>query len=48
MQTLLLGSDDVADHADLPSVIDAVESTFAADARGDTIMPAKSCIDRFE
>ncbi|MBX0322345.1 ornithine cyclodeaminase family protein [Halomicroarcula sp. F13] len=45
MQTLLLGPDDVAEHADLPAVIDAVESAFAADARGDTIMPAKSYID---
>ena len=45
MQTLLLGSDDVAEYADLPSVIDAVESAFAADARGDTIMPTKSYID---
>ncbi|MBX0296087.1 ornithine cyclodeaminase family protein [Haloarcula nitratireducens] len=45
MQTLLLGPDDVADHADLKAVIDAVESAFAADARGDTIMPAKSYID---
>ncbi|MBV0925791.1 ornithine cyclodeaminase family protein [Halomicroarcula limicola] len=45
MQTLLLGSDDVTEHADLRAVIDAVESAFAADARGDTIMPAKSYID---
>lgn len=45
MQTLLLGPDDVREYADLPSVIDAVEDAFAADARGDTIMPAKSYID---
>jgi len=45
MQTLLLGPDDVSEYADLPSVIDAVEAAFAADARGDTIMPAKSYID---
>ena len=45
MQTLLLGPDDVVEFADLPSVIDAVEAAFAADARGDTIMPAKSYID---
>jgi len=45
MQTTLLGPDDVRAHADLPSVIDAVASAFAADARGDTIMPAKSYID---
>ena len=45
MQTLLLGPDDVTEYADLPSVIDAVGDAFAADARGDTIMPAKSYID---
>ena len=45
MQTLLLGPDDVREHADLSAVIDAVASAFAADARGDTIMPAKSYID---
>jgi alanine dehydrogenase len=45
MQTLLLGPDDVRAHADLPSVIDAVEAAFEADDRGDTIMPAKSYID---
>src|SRR6056297_2614438 len=45
MQTLLLGPNDVQAHADLPSVIDAVAAAFAADARGDTIMPAKSYID---
>ena len=45
MQTLLLGPDAVEAHADLPAVVDAVEAAFAADARGDTIMPAKSYID---
>ena len=45
MQTLLLGPDDVREHAALPSVIDAVAAAFAADAQGDTIMPAKSYID---
>jgi alanine dehydrogenase len=45
MQTLLLGSDAVERHADLPAVVDAVSAAFAADARGDTIMPAKSYID---
>ena len=45
MQTLLLGPDDVRDNADLRSVIDAVAAAFAADWRGDTIMPAKSYID---
>ncbi|MFC6863120.1 ornithine cyclodeaminase family protein [Halomicroarcula sp. GCM10025817] len=45
MQTLLLGPDAVETHADLPAVVDAVEAAFAADARGHTIMPAKSYID---
>ncbi len=45
MQTLLLGPDDVSEYADLPSVIDAVADAFAADWRGDTVMPAKSYID---
>jgi len=45
MQTLLLGADAVEEHAALPAVVDAVESAFAADARGETIMPAKSYID---
>jgi alanine dehydrogenase len=45
MQTLLLGPDAVETHADLPAVVDAVASAFAADARGTTIMPAKSYID---
>ncbi|MFC7026694.1 ornithine cyclodeaminase family protein [Halomicroarcula sp. GCM10025324] len=45
MQTLLLGPDAVEAHATLPAVIEAVEAAFAADARGHTIMPAKSYID---
>jgi alanine dehydrogenase len=45
MQTLLLGPDDVRAYADLPAVIDAVAEAFAADWRGDTIMPAKAYID---
>ena len=45
MQTLLLGPDDVREYADLPSVIDAVADAFAADWRGDTVMPAKSYIN---
>jgi alanine dehydrogenase len=45
MQTLLLGPDDVREYVDLPSVIDAVAAAFAADARDNTIMPAKSYID---
>ena len=45
MKTLLLGPEDVTRAASLPEVIDAVEGAFAADARGDTQMPAKSYID---
>ncbi|MDS0220433.1 ornithine cyclodeaminase family protein [Haloarcula sp. S1AR25-5A] len=45
MQTLLLGADAVEDHAAMPAVIDAVAAAFAADARDNTIMPAKSYID---
>ena len=45
METLLLDPDDVSASADLPAIIDAVEGAFAAYARGDTQMPAKSYID---
>ncbi len=45
MQTLLLDADAVTASAQLPEIIDAVEGAFAADARGDTQMPAKSYID---
>ncbi len=45
METLLLDPADVEASAQLPEVIDAVEGAFAAYARGDTQMPAKSYID---
>jgi len=45
METLLLDPDDVAASTQMSAVIDAVEGAFAADARGDTQMPAKSYID---
>jgi alanine dehydrogenase len=45
MKTLLLDSADVAASAQLPELVDTVEGAFAADARGDTQMPAKSYID---
>jgi alanine dehydrogenase len=45
MQTLLLDSDAVADNAQMPDVIPAVEEAFAADDRGDVQMPAKSYIE---
>ena len=45
METLLLDPDDVTESASMAGIIDAVEGAFAADARGDTQMPAKSYID---
>ena len=45
METLLLDPSDVTESASMGRVIDAVEGAFAADARGDTEMPAKSYID---
>ena len=45
MQTLLLGPDAVEEAAQTEAVVEAVEAAFAADARGDVQMPAKSYID---
>ncbi|MFB6085153.1 MAG: ornithine cyclodeaminase family protein [Halorientalis sp.] len=45
METLLLDPDAVAESARVPAVVDAVEAAFAAYARGDAQMPAKSYID---
>ncbi len=45
METLLLDPEDVISSAEMGEVIDAVESAFAAYARGNTQMPAKSYID---
>ena len=45
MQTLLLDGDDVDENARMPDVIGAVADAFAAYARGDAQMPAKSYID---
>ncbi|WP_114576786.1 ornithine cyclodeaminase family protein [Saliphagus sp. LR7] len=45
METLLLSSEDVEDNARFPDVIGAVEDAFAAEARGRTVMPAKSYVD---
>ena len=45
MQTLLLDPDAVEAAADLGDIVSAVEAAFAADARGDTQMPAKSYIE---
>ncbi|MEF8775062.1 MAG: ornithine cyclodeaminase family protein [Haloarculaceae archaeon] len=45
MQTLLLDPDDVTESTNMAEVIDAVGGAFAAYARGDVQMPAKSYID---
>jgi alanine dehydrogenase len=45
MQTLLLDGDDVDENARMRDVIRAVEDAFAAYARGNAQMPAKSYID---
>jgi len=45
MQTLFLGPDAVESATDVDEVVAAVEDAFAADARGDTGMPAKSYVD---
>ncbi|MFC7140712.1 ornithine cyclodeaminase family protein [Halosimplex aquaticum] len=45
MQTLLLDPEAVEEAAEMPAVVDAVEEAFAADARDDVQMPAKSYID---
>ncbi len=45
MESLLLSSEDVRETVQLSEVVDAVEGAFAAYARGDVQMPAKSYID---
>jgi len=45
METLLLDADAVDAHSPTTAVVDAVEVAFAAHARGDTVMPAKSYVD---
>ena len=45
MDTLLLNRDAVDENTQMPDVIRAVEEAFAAYARGDAQMPAKSYID---
>jgi len=45
MQTRLLSAEDVTEHTTIADVVDAVEDAFAAYARGDVQMPAKSYID---
>jgi len=45
METRLLGPGAVEAAADFEAVVGAVEDAFAADARGDAQMPAKSYVD---
>ncbi len=45
MESLLLSPEDVRESTQLPEIIDAIEGAFAAYARGDVQMPAKSYID---
>ncbi len=45
MDTLLLDTESVDEHARIGAVVAAVEDAFAAYARGDAIMPAKSYVD---
>jgi alanine dehydrogenase len=45
METLLLATDEVEANAPISAVVDAVRSAFAADARGNAQMPAKSYIE---
>ena len=45
MQTILLDPDAVEAAAEMDTIVPAVEDAFAADARGDADMPAKSYID---
>ena len=45
METRLLGPEAVEAAADYAAVVAAVEDAFAADARGDAQMPAKSYVD---
>jgi alanine dehydrogenase len=45
METLLLDADAVDERSPISAVVDAVEAAFAAHARGETVMPAKSYVD---
>lgn len=45
METRILDAAAVKESADLAAIIPAVEAAFAADGRGNTVMPAKSYID---
>ncbi|MFW6018925.1 MAG: ornithine cyclodeaminase family protein [Halapricum sp.] len=45
MQTRLLSADVVSEQTGIAEVVEAVADAFAADARGDVQMPAKSYVD---
>jgi len=45
METLLLDAGTVASHTPMTAVVDAVETAFAAHARGDAVMPPKTYVD---
>ncbi len=45
MSSFLFDRSAVAEHAEIPAVMDAVEQAFAAHARGESVMPAKTYID---
>jgi alanine dehydrogenase len=45
METALLGPETVNDVIEIGDVVDAVEAAFAAEARGNAQMPAKSYVD---
>ncbi|MFB6107200.1 MAG: ornithine cyclodeaminase family protein [Halobacteriaceae archaeon] len=45
METRLLDRAAVDEHAAVADVVDAVAAAFAADARGDAVMPPKSYVD---
>jgi len=45
METLLLDHELVREHTPMADLVPAVEEAFAADARGSTVMPAKTYID---
>jgi alanine dehydrogenase len=45
METRLLDRETVLEHTPMADLVPAVESAFAAHARGDVVMPAKSYVD---
>jgi alanine dehydrogenase len=45
METLLLDHEAVGEHTPMADLVPAIEEAFAADARGNTVMPSKTYID---